>query len=675
MFDIHTIEEISLLRESCELECKKAGGRDGRGTVPESFWETYSAMANTDGGVILLGVSEKDGEFELINLPDTGRLRKDIFSTAGNLSKVSVNLLSNQSVSDIQIDGKAILRVDVPRAKRSQRPVFLNGNPLGGNAYRRLHENDQKLTDDEVKRFLAEQVEDSRDSWILPAGFGLDDLCQESIRAYRQAHQNLNPAHPWGSLDDAAFLAQIGAWRQDRMTGKQGLTQAGLLMFGTHPVIQQAFPYYMLDYQERPEAKTELRWIDRVTLDGSWSGNLYDFYRKVYPKLMADLKTPFHLEGGERKQETPVHVALREALVNALVHADYSDRASVLVVKRPDMFGFRNPGTMRIPVEVALKGGEADCRNRLLHQMFRYVGLGEQSGSGIPKIMEGWRLSHWRPPELYEKLEPYDQTIMELRMLDLFPPGTVSLLRKKYGPRYEQLGYEGQVAVALALTEGTLTHGRLAQLTGRHPADLSRVLHQLVHDAQLLISAGNGRGAVYHLADLDLPQPDDVFGKEISSPHLAASSPHLAASSPHLAASSPHLAASSPHLDSSRDVQGRLVSSHLPHPIVDDVKFLAPNFCAQMEQLANIPRTKRKIDREIMKRTIHALCENQYVTLDCIAVFVRRNAKSMQSQFLTPMVRDERSLEWAFPATPNDPRQAYITAKEMPVDMEMEESE
>ncbi|HPY91489.1 MAG TPA: hypothetical protein PLT23_12230, partial [Lentisphaeria bacterium] len=50
MFDIHTIKDIGFLRESCELECKKAGGRDGRGAVPESFWETYSAMANTDGG-------------------------------------------------------------------------------------------------------------------------------------------------------------------------------------------------------------------------------------------------------------------------------------------------------------------------------------------------------------------------------------------------------------------------------------------------------------------------------------------------------------------------------------------------------------------------------------------------------------------------------------------------
>ncbi len=662
MFDIHTIKDIELLRESYELECKKAAGRDGMGAVPESFWETYSVMANTDGGVILLGVSEKNDTFDLFDLKDTGRLRKDIFSTAYNTSKVSVNLLNNQSIKDIQIDGKTILRIDIPRAKRSQQPVYLNGNPLGGNAYRRLHENDQKLSDDEVKRLLAEQVEDSRDNGILPSGFGFNDLCQESIRAYRQAHQNLNPAHPWGNLDDATFLTQIGAWRQGRMSGECGMTRAGLLMFGTHPIIQQAFPHYMLDYQERSEAGSELRWIDRVTLDGSWPGNLYDFYRKVYPKLTADLKTPFKLEGGERKQETPVHVALREALVNVLVHADYSDRASVLVVKQPDMFVFRNPGTMRIPVEIALRGGEADCRNRLLHQMFRYVGLGEQSGSGIPKIMEGWRMSHWRPPELYEKLEPYSQTIMTLRMLDLFPHGAVALLRKVFGKRYDELEYEGQVAMALALTEGTLTHNRLAQLTGKHPADRSRILHQLVYNKQLLTSIGRGRGAVYHLKGLDLPHPDDVFGKETNSPLNDGSSPHLAASSPHLAASSPHLAASSPHLASSRDAQGRLLSSHLQHPIIDDVNCLEPDFRVRMEELAAIPRIKKKIDRETMKRTILTLCSNQYVTLDCIAVLVRRNAKSMQSQFLTPMVRDERTLQWAFPSTPNDPRQAYITA-------------
>lgn len=293
MFDIHTIEDIQLLHESCELECKKAGGRDGQGAVPESFWETYSAMANTDGGVILLGVMEKGGSFSLSYLTDLDKLRRDIFSTANNRDKVSVNLLGNSSMQDVEIGGKKILRVDIPRASRADRPVFLNGNPLGGNAYRRLHEGDQKLSDEAVKRLLAEQMEDSRDGGILPPGFTMYDLCQESIRAYRQTHQNLKPGHPWGNLDDSAFLAKIGAWRQDRMSGEEGMTRAGLLMFGTHPVIQEAFPHYMLDYQERPEAKTEMRWVDRVTLDGTWSGNLYDFYRKVYPKLVADLKTPF----------------------------------------------------------------------------------------------------------------------------------------------------------------------------------------------------------------------------------------------------------------------------------------------------------------------------------------------------------------------------------------------
>ncbi|WP_331709339.1 ATP-binding protein [Legionella fallonii] len=170
----------------------------------------------------------------------------------------------------------------------------------------------------------------------------------------------------------------------------------------------------MLDYQERPEAKTEKRWIDRVTLDGSWSGNLYDFYRKVYLKLTNNLKVPFTLDGDQRRDETSVHVAIREALVNVLVHADYTERASVLVVKRPDLFGFRNPGLMRITLDAALEGGYHDCRNRLLHQMFRYVGIGDQAGSGIPKIMSGWQDNHWRSPELVEQREPFDQTILHM---------------------------------------------------------------------------------------------------------------------------------------------------------------------------------------------------------------------------------------------------------------------
>lgn len=89
--------------------------------------------------------------------------------------------------------------------------------------------------------------------------------------------------------------------------------------------------------------------------NGSWSGN---FFRRVYRKLVADLKVPFSLQDGQRQGDTPVHVALREALVNTLVHADYTGRVSILVVKRTDLFGFRNPGGSRLPLEQVLQSGK-----------------------------------------------------------------------------------------------------------------------------------------------------------------------------------------------------------------------------------------------------------------------------------------------------------------------------
>jgi len=72
--------------------------------------------------------------------------------------------------------------------------------------------------------------------------------------------------------------------------------------------------------------------------------------------LLADLKVPFVLKGGFRQGDTPLHQALREALVNTLVHANYSDRASVRITKRPSGFEFRNPGLMRVPAKAALHG-------------------------------------------------------------------------------------------------------------------------------------------------------------------------------------------------------------------------------------------------------------------------------------------------------------------------------
>jgi len=150
-----------------------------------------------------------------------------------------------------------------------------------------------------------------------------------------------------------------------------------------------------------------------VVPDGSWSGNLLDFYRRVIRKLEADLKTPFAIKNNVRQDDSLIHQALREALINCLVHADYSDRASIKIVKSPAGFTFRNPGLMRIPAEIALEGGESDCRNRTLHELFLLIGLGERAGSGVPKIRQGWS-EQGHSLNFFDSSVPYDQTVMEL---------------------------------------------------------------------------------------------------------------------------------------------------------------------------------------------------------------------------------------------------------------------
>ncbi len=648
--EIQSVSDIDLLLESVDLECKLALGQDGQGKLPKEFWPTYSAMANTEGGLILLGVQEKKGRFFARNIPNPASIRKELADLLANRQKVSANLLSDDRIHELDLEGNRILAIEVPRATRKQRPVFINGNPLGG-TYRRFHEADQEVPEDEVKLMLSEGQAESLDYRVLPR-FGMHDLSLPTLQAYRQTHATLNPGHPWSELDNISFLREVRAWNTDRETGEEGLTVAGLLMFGKFQSIQDEFPDYALDYQERPEARAEKRWIDRVWLDGSWSGNLYDFFRTVYPKLTAGLKIPFVLKGGLRDEDTPVHEALREALANTLIHADYRQRARVLVVRRPDMFGFQNPGDMRIPIEWALRGDEPDSRNKRLAHLFGFVRIGEKAGTGIPKIMEGWKSQHWRQPSLTEEYEPSPRTILRLQMLDLFPPGVITVLRLQYKDRFDSLDETGRLALATTFTERRLTHARLSELTGLHPSDVTKTLRNLV-DQGFLDSEGSGRGTVYRFKGARKITSDDVFS-DPESPKFEPSSPNLIPSSPNLPESPPNLESD----DIERDKHGRLISNHFPMPFVDALENLGEDFLQQLKTLAESPRNSGKIDREKMIQTLLDLCEGHYIRLDCLASLVDRKPGTLQGQYLTQLCRDQRLL-MAFPDKPSDPRQAY----------------
>jgi ATP-dependent DNA helicase RecG len=483
-----------------DFEVKAAQGRDGRGEVPGSVWETYAAMANTQGGEIVLGVAERnDGGLDVLGLQNPERVVRTFWNLINNRQIVSVNLLRNDDVQIVEEAGTAVLHVIVPRASREQRPVYTGPNPLTG-TFRRNHEGDYRCSEREVRRMIADAEQDQRDARILP-GYTLGDLDTDSLGAYRNEFRSANPNHVWLTLDDHGLLEQLGGWRRDRESGEEGLTLGGLLMFGTLRAILDAVPDYVLDYREVMPGDPGIRWTDRVTTDGTWSGNLYGFYRRAFVRLVDGLRVPFQTDAGRRVDETPVHRALKEALVNALIHADYSASTPILVLKEHGQFSFRNPGALRIPPERVRAGGTSDCRNRNLQKMFQMIGAAEQAGSGFPTILGAWKDQHWRPPSLIESFEP-EHVTLRLSTASLLPEEVLTRLEARFGEAFRALDEPSRTTLATAAIEGRVTNGRLQELLDMHPSALTHLLRALVQEG-FLLSHSQRRWTYYTLT----PEP------------------------------------------------------------------------------------------------------------------------------------------------------------------------
>lgn len=402
MIDLLHLEKY---QENNRIEAKKA-----LGGLPKSIWETYSAFANTFGGILLLGVEElSDGSLSVANggISTPNTLIKEFWDIINNPKKVSVNILSDKDVYVQELDGKNIIVINIPRADRAYRPVYIDGNPISG-TYRRNGEGDYKCTQEEYLAMVRDASVKTQDMLVLEE-MDLDVFNEESIKGYRMRMSLLRPNHVWGALDNEEFLLRIGAIGIGK-DGKKHPTSAGLLMFGNEYCITREFNNYFLDYQEKYDPN--IRWTDRiVSSSGDWSGNVYDFYFRVYNKLTQDLKVPFAMKSGVRVDETPIHEALREALANCLVNADYYGRQGVVVIKSKEDISLSNPGGFRIEIDAAKSGGVSDPRNSAMLKMFNLINIGERAGSGIPNIMSIWAEQKWSEPTITQTFEPERTTL------------------------------------------------------------------------------------------------------------------------------------------------------------------------------------------------------------------------------------------------------------------------
>ncbi len=420
--------QLERYSENNRIEAKRATGG-----FPQSVWETYSAFANTLGGIILLGVEErKDYSLRAVTLPDAEGLAREFWRLVNDKKTVSANILSRGQVCVEEVDGKKIVVITVPRAMRQEKPIYVGSIPFGG-SYRRSGEGDYKCSKAEVEEMLLESALQTPDMQTV-AGVDLSALCQRSVQAYRKRVEAARPQNAWEEEGEKEFLSRAGVIvkGEDRIWRP---TAAGLLLLGKRSALLKVFPEFGLEY-----------WEDgALILTGK---NLFTFYFAVQSRL--------------RGYPVQVKKALLEGLANSLMNADYFDGGKIILSKRAEEVIFSNPGGFRIDMERAKKGGVADPRNEGIVKLFHLMGVGTGAGSGIPHIYETWRAQGWASPTFIEGVAPARITLV------------LPFSQKAWGGKLTDEGLLRELTIGYLTDHATATVEELSALLG----DLS-VVEQL----------------------------------------------------------------------------------------------------------------------------------------------------------------------------------------------------
>ncbi len=637
------ILEATNVGESTDIEFKSA-----KGGFPKSFWQTYSAMANTDGGTIVFGASEKGHKVKLDGLTRTQvrKYTKELWDSLNNRTVTNRNLLSNEDVVDVRVQNGYLLCVSIPPASRIQRPVHTGLAPYR-NTFRRNYEGDYRCSDDEVRRMFADSnPKHTPDMRILDC-FSISDLDARTLVQYRQRFRAAKGDHPWLSLNDKELLEKIGGWRRDRTGPGEGVTLAGLLMFGKGEAITDpdAIPGYFVDYREKLDS--EQRWTDRISPDGTWEPNLFQFFQRVWPRLATALPVPFQLKNGMRRDETPAHEALREAFVNALIHADYDAVGGIIVERSVEEFVFDNPGMLLVSLEQYYRGGISECRNKSLQKMFLMIGGGERAGSGSDKIRSGWQSRSWRTPNLVPTNHP-DRVRLTMSMVSLIPKNTLAFLYGHFGQsRIAHLSAGELQALATAHIEGGVSNVRLQELVSDHPVDITRMLQKLRSQGYLR-SNNRKRWTSYELATTPVQQSlfrqsekhDNETGSE-SSGGPASGSIHFDYTVPGGKEGSIHSERGSIQTD--------------PNSIHSEE--------TEIRKIIVGVKGKKRVPKHVMRSVISNLCTERYLSLAQLSTILERNPTALRNHYISPMVK-ERKLVLRYPDVPNRPDQAYTAWKQ-----------
>jgi len=381
--------------ETGDVEVKTA-----RGGTPKRSYEALSAFANHPaGGVMLFGLDEGK-DFEVVGVGDAHRLQEDISSLAAD--NMEPALRPTFTVADI--DGKTVVAVEIPELAPERKPCYYKTAGLQGGSYIRVGNSNRRMTDYEIFGYVSSRTQAKFDEEIIEDAT-VDDLERAKLESYVARLRQLRPRAPYVGKPLEQVLVQRHIVRE--ADGVPRPTLAGLLVFGTYP--QEFEPQLVITFlQFYGTTETEKTPRGERFLDNrKFEGTIPEVVEEAVDYVLASMRKSSLIEGLLRRDipEYPIE-AVREAVVNAVAHRDYSHyvRGSYVQIRLfADRLEIQSPGGLYGNVTEETLEDEQSTRNRVLMQLMEDLHLVENRGSGIRTMIEAMRAASLGPPRFQDR--------------------------------------------------------------------------------------------------------------------------------------------------------------------------------------------------------------------------------------------------------------------------------
>ncbi len=422
-----------LRRRRTELDDVEA--KSARQGSPQDVWKTICAFANRPGGgVILFGID--DVTYEVVGVGDPDRLQRDLAEAASGLEP-PVRL----SLSAHVVGTHLVIAAEIPEVEPSFRPCYRRSQGPYHGAYVRMGDGDRQMSEYEVYLAISSRVQPTED--VRPVeGASVADLDGGKVDALLADLRAKRPALAALGNDRQGLMSALNIVSREEPTRP---TLAGLLALGRYP--QTFFPSLVVTVtaftSDEPDPAARLE--GDIRCEGPIPEMLEQAMRAV--QRFTRSRTIVRGIGHETVPEYPL-AALREALVNAVAHRDYSRYAvgtQVQVRFFPNRIEIHNPGGLYGPVTVDLLGelGIQSTRNAALAWLLEDLGPMENRGTGLAAMAAAMRAAHLPPPlfqdgRTYFRVTLRNESLLTEDVLDWLAGFAASSLsdRQRYAMAY-----------------------------------------------------------------------------------------------------------------------------------------------------------------------------------------------------------------------------------------------